>query len=123
LKDLITGQYYDPTGGIKDIKAKRIRFTTAAREKITAGKDPAELLRAFRFMAQLGWNFAPDTEEAIKSYSQKTGGKIKIQLKAALGPANWKKLINGKYKQKALAELEKYGFIDRAKTSFPDDFQ
>jgi len=123
LKDLITGQYYDPTGGIKDIKAKRIRFTTAAREKITAGKDPAELLRAFRFMAQLGWNFAPDTEEAIKSYSQKTGGKIKIQLKAALGPANWKKLINGKYKQKALAELEKYGFIDWAKTSFPDDFQ
>ena len=123
LKDLITGQYYDPTGGIKDIKAKRIRFTTAAKEKITAGKDPAELLRAFRFMAQLGWNFAPDTEEAIKSYSQKTGGKIKIQLKAALGPANWKKLINGKYKQKALAELEKYGFIDWAKTSFPDDFQ
>ena len=123
LKDLITGQYYDPTGGIKDIKAKRIRFTTAAREKISAGKDPAELLRAFRFMAQLGWNFAPDTAKAIQSYSQINEGKIKIRLSAALGPANWKKLINGKYKQKALAELEKYGFMDWAKTTFPDDFQ
>lgn len=122
LKDLITGQYYDPTGGIKDIKAKRIRFTTAAREKISAGKDPAELLRAFRFMAQLGWNFAPDTAKAIQSYSQINEGKIKIRLSAALGPANWNKLIKGKYKDKALAELEKYGFMDWAKATFPDSF-
>ena len=123
LKDLSTGEYFDPIGGMKDIRAKRIRFTTAAREKISAGKDPAELLRAFRFMAQLGWNFAPDTAKAIQSYSNITGGKIKIQLKAALGPANWKKLIKGKYKDKALAALEQYGFMDWAKSTFPEDFQ
>jgi tRNA nucleotidyltransferase/poly(A) polymerase len=120
---LSTGEYFDPIGGMKDIRAKRIRFTTAAREKISAGKDPAELLRAFRFMAQLGWNFAPDTAKAIQSYSNITGGKIKIQLKAALGPANWKKLIKGKYKDKALAALEQYGFMDLAKSTFPEDFQ
>ena len=122
LKDIIANKYFDPIGGMKDIKAKIIRFTKSANAKISAGKDPAELLRAFRFMAQLGWNFAPETEKAIASYSELNKGKIKVQLKAATGPANWKKLINGKYKEKALAELEKFGFIDWAKTTFPEDF-
>lgn len=123
LKEVLTGKYYDPTGGMKDIKAKIIRFTKAANEKISTGKDPAELLRAFRFMSQLGWDFAPDTIKAIKSYSKINNGRIKIQLKAALGPANWKKLMRGPYKEKALNALAKYGFIDWAKNTFPDDFQ
>ena len=122
LKDIIENKYFDPIGGIKDIKAKIIRFTKAANEKISSGKDPSELLRAFRFMAQLGWDFAPETEKAIASYSKLNNGKIKVQMKAATGPANWKKLINGKFKNKAFAKLQEFGFIDWAKSNFPQDF-
>ena len=122
LKDIIENKYFDPIGGIKDIKAKIIRFTKAANEKISAGKDPSELLRAFRFMSQLGWDFAPETEKAIASYSKLNNGKIKVQMKSATGPSNWKKLINGKFKNKAFAKLKEFGFIDWAKSTFPEDF-
>lgn len=122
LKDLTTGNYYDPIGGIKDIKAKKINLTRKGLENISAGKDPAKLIRTFRFMSQLGWSFGPETVAAIKSYSKINNGKIKIKLGAALGPANWKKMIKGKYKDKALKELEKFGFLDWAKETFPEDF-
>lgn len=122
LKDLSDDSYYDPIGGMADIKAKRIQLTQLGLASISAGKDPAKLIRAFRFMAQLGWSFAPETAAAIKSYSKITGGKIKIKLNAALGPANWKKLVKGKYKDKAFKALEKYGFMDWARTTFPEDF-
>lgn len=122
LKDLSTGKYYDPTGGLEDIKAKKLQLTREGLESISAGKDPAKLIRAFRFMAQLGWDFAPETVAAIKKYSELNGGKIKIKMGAALGPANWNKLMKGKFKDKALNALEEYGFMDWAKSAFPDSF-
>ena len=73
-------------------------------------------------MAQLGWDFAPETARTIRKFSELTNGKIRVQLRAASGPLNWKKLMNGKYKEKALAALEEYGFLDWAKATFPSDF-
>lgn len=122
LKDVLTGEFYDPTGGMRDIKAKKLRFTKAANEVVATGKNPTVVLRAFRFMAQLGWDFAPETARTIRKFSELTNGKIRVQLRAASGPLNWKKLMNGKYKDKALAALEEYGFLDWAKATFPSDF-
>lgn len=122
LKDLSTGQYFDPTGGLKDLKAKKIQLTREGLDSISQGKDPAKLIRAFRFVAQLGWDFAPETIDAIKKYSAINDGKIKIKMNAALGPANFHKMMKSPHKDKALDYLEEYGFLDWAKSAFPEDF-
>jgi len=53
------GTLYDPTGGLDDLKAGRVRFVGAARERIE--EDVLRLLRFFRFQAWYGVA-APDTE-------------------------------------------------------------
>jgi len=58
-----SGEIIDPTGGIDDLKRKKIRCTSPA----VFGRDPLRLLRAYRFMATLQFAIERQTEEAIRS--------------------------------------------------------
>lgn len=60
-KDLETGEYIDPFGGIKDIKRKVIRAT----DPLAFVEDPLRILRAFRFSARFGWPLSRDTAKLI----------------------------------------------------------
>lgn len=53
----------DPTGGLDDLAAGRLRAVGQARERFD--EDALRLLRAARFVAQLGFELEPATREAM----------------------------------------------------------
>ena len=57
------GALLDPFGGVKDLKRKIIR--TPLDPKITFSDDPLRMMRAVRFAAQLNFDIAPDTFDAL----------------------------------------------------------
>lgn len=54
----------DPTGGVEDIVGHRLR--TPIDPNVSFGDDPLRMLRAARFVAQLGFDIDPDTFAAIE---------------------------------------------------------
>ncbi len=54
----------DPTGGYQDLERETLRACDYAFVN-----DPLRILRAFRFMATLGFRFHPSVQEAIRSYA------------------------------------------------------
>lgn len=62
-RDLLTNALIDPFGGRADLQAKIIRAVGTPSERFT--EDPLRLLRAIRFVAQLGFELEPETREAI----------------------------------------------------------
>lgn len=57
--DIMTNEVIDVTGGLDDIKAKRIRTVRSPHE--TFGEDGLRLLRMIRFACELGFDIAPET--------------------------------------------------------------
>lgn len=53
----------DPTGGVEDLVAGILR--TPSDPKVSFGDDPLRMLRAARFSAQLGFQIADETRDAI----------------------------------------------------------
>ncbi|MFI0433177.1 MAG: CCA tRNA nucleotidyltransferase [Candidatus Nanopelagicales bacterium] len=60
---LPAGALVDPFGGMSDLAAGLIR--TPGRPEDSFGDDPLRMLRAARFVAQLGFRIHPDTEAAM----------------------------------------------------------
>ena len=56
-------QAIDPYGGVDDIKAEVLKTPIDPRDSFT--DDPLRMLRAFRFVSQLGFSIAPEVFEAI----------------------------------------------------------
>ncbi|MCL4543996.1 MAG: CCA tRNA nucleotidyltransferase [Chloroflexi bacterium] len=61
---LIGGPLLDPTGGLEDLRHRIIRVTGLPAERFR--DDPLRLMRAARFAAQLGFEIAPGTKQAIR---------------------------------------------------------
>lgn len=64
LSETSYGELIDPFNGIADLKAKIIR--TPTDPEITYSDDPLRMMRAIRFAAQLNFNIAPESLDAIK---------------------------------------------------------
>lgn len=60
-------QIIDPGGGLRDLARRLLRVTNAG----IFTDDPVRLLRAYRFMATLGFALAPETEELIRANRQR----------------------------------------------------
>ncbi|HET9889110.1 MAG TPA: CCA tRNA nucleotidyltransferase, partial [Mycobacterium sp.] len=58
------GEFLDPLGGLAALRA-RVLDTPAAPE-VSFGDDPLRMLRAARFVSQLGFSVAPRVREAIE---------------------------------------------------------
>ena len=60
----IDGKIYDPTGGVKDIEKKVIRFIGDPETRIK--EDPLRILRAKRFAAKLGFKIEENSLKAME---------------------------------------------------------
>ena len=64
MKNLRTGEIFDPTGGLNDIKDKRIRAVGNAQERFS--EDPLRMLRALQFASRMNFNISDETLASIK---------------------------------------------------------
>ncbi|MDL2269416.1 HDIG domain-containing protein [Desulfosarcina sp. OttesenSCG-928-A07] len=78
--DLGTGGLLDPANGLSDIRHSTIRMVSPA----ALVNDPARLVRAFRFAAELGFSISPETCGAIhyhrRSVQTVSGERIWAEL-------------------------------------------
>ncbi len=102
--NLRTMEFIDVTGGIQDIKNKKLRFI---REENFID-DPLRILRAFRFFATTGFEMDNRLKEVVQKYSN-------IALKPAKERIHYElmKLFGGQYASYALVELDKIGLLEK----------
>jgi poly(A) polymerase len=62
---LPTLEFVDPYAGLVDLAAHRLR--TPSAPEVSFGDDPLRMLRACRFVAQLGFEVAPDARAAMQA--------------------------------------------------------
>jgi poly(A) polymerase len=74
------GEFHDPLGGLADIRA-RVLDTPAAPE-VSFGDDPLRMLRAARFVSQLGFSVAPRVRAAMVAMAAELG-RITVERVAA----------------------------------------
>ena len=86
----VTGQFYDPTRGLDDVKNKMLR-TPGNDPTATFTNDPLRILRGVRFLADLPIKPHPDLEEAVKKTAKgladKKPRRIGFELKRILSAA------------------------------------
>lgn len=107
----INGLFYDPrgkkiwdfVGGTKDLRLKKIRTIGMAEERFS--EDKLRILRALRFVSQLGFSLDRSTQKAIvKSLPQ----ILSVSQERYFNEMN--KLLEGGYLVKALKVMEKCEF-------------
>ena len=74
------GEFLDPLGGLAALRA-RVLDTPAAPE-VSFGDDPLRMLRAARFVSQLGFTVAPRVREAMAAMAPELG-RITVERVAA----------------------------------------
>jgi len=86
----VTGQFYDPTRGLDDVKSRTLR--TPGNDPFTTFKnDPVRILRGIRFLADLPVKPHPSLAEAVektvKGLSDKKPRRIGFEVKRILSSA------------------------------------
>ena len=101
--DLKNDCIIDVTGGVDDIKNKRLRHI----KDENFADDPLRILRAFRFYAVTGFDFTPELEQTIKKY-------VGLILKPAPERISYEimKLFGGSYASGALLKMEELGILE-----------
>jgi len=74
------GEFLDPLGGLAALRARML--DTPAEPSVSFGDDPLRVLRAARFVSQLGFTVAPRVREAIEEMAQQLG-RISVERVAA----------------------------------------
>jgi poly(A) polymerase len=74
------GEFHDPLGGLAAIRAGVL--DTPAAPEVSFGDDPLRMLRAARFVSQLGFAVAPRVREAMERMAQELG-RITVERVAA----------------------------------------
>jgi tRNA nucleotidyltransferase/poly(A) polymerase len=113
------GVVIDYVDGLKDIQNKLIRTVGEPKERFS--EDPLRMLRAFRFVSQLGYSIEENTLNGIKENLYKLEIIPHERVKE-----EFNKILMGKYSSKALRimknlEIYNYNFynsIDKRKVKF-----
>ncbi len=98
------GEFIDPFGGLRDLKARRI--ITPLDPKETFFEDPLRMFRALRFAAQLAFSIEADTFRAIKKYA----GRIHIVSNERIRD-EFLKILSVKTPSRGIMMLEKSGLF------------
>jgi putative nucleotidyltransferase with HDIG domain len=93
LEDPLTGEVIDLVGGLDDLRAKVIRAIGEPRERFA--EDHLRMLRAVRFAAELGFEIAPATFEAVRELAPAirriSAERVRDELSRILTGANPKR--------------------------------
>lgn len=104
------GNIIDHVGGVEDIKNKVIRTIGDPNERFA--EDPLRMLRAIRFVSQLGYDVEETTKDGIKRNLPRLSKIPHERVKEEIN-----KVLKGKYVHKAFAlmkelEVYKYSFYN-----------
>lgn len=110
----INGLFYDPigkkvldyVGGQEDIQKKIVHFIGEAHERVK--EDHLRLLRAIRFKNNLGFNYHPTTEKALRDLAHLVDDVSKERVQDELT-----KMLLGPHRAHALRELDDFGMLSR----------
>lgn len=95
----------DPYEGREDLKNRKIRFIGKAEKRIQ--EDGLRIMRAFRFVSQLGFSLDSKTKEAI---FQKKGALDRISKKRIT--EEWNRLLEGDFVRMALEEMRETAVLE-----------
>ena len=102
--DVTTGALIDPFGGQADLALAVLRAVGDPDERFR--EDPLRLLRAARFVAQLGFRIAPETEAAMVRHAPSLGRISQERILAELT-----KLLEGEFVAHGLEALYRTGLF------------
>ncbi|MDI3481742.1 MAG: hypothetical protein PWQ97_1397 [Tepidanaerobacteraceae bacterium] len=102
--DIISGEFIDPFGGVKDIKAKLIKCTGSTKR---IWEDPLRAIRAARFQAQLGFYIESSTFYALKAQAPELANISRERIRDELS-----KLITGDHAFDGLVTLVVTGLME-----------
>ncbi len=105
--DAATGAIVDPFGGLGDLELAVMRAVGDADERFD--EDPLRLLRAARFVSQLGFRIDPSTEDAM---IRAAPGLARISRERIL--AETQRLLVGPYADHGLEVLRSTGLLHAA---------
>lgn len=97
---------YDPMGGARDLDHRIIRTVGAPRERFD--EDPLRILRGIRFAAQLDYQVAPDTLEAMKELAP-----LLVHISVERKQAELEKILLSDHCGKGLALAEQTGVMEQ----------
>lgn len=95
----------DPYDGVADIKAQILRTPIDPRDSFT--DDPLRMLRAFRFVSQLGFSVAPEVLEAITELRDELKNISAERVRDELS-----RLLVGDHPRRALELADETGLTD-----------
>jgi poly(A) polymerase len=102
-----SGNMFDPWGGEGDIALSLVRAVGDPDDRFS--EDPLRLLRAARFVSQLGFSLHWQTEHAM---ARQVGGLARISRERVL--AELTRLLVGRYVDHALDTLRRTGLLEAA---------
>lgn len=105
------GNFIDPFEGRSALSKKTIVTVGSADERFQ--EDALRLMRAVRFISQLGFQLEEKTEKAVTEHVQ-----LLQHISVERITAEFEKLLNGRYKKKAFALLFKTGIYKQLPSLF-----
>ncbi|TYK31743.1 poly(A) polymerase, partial [Bacteroides pyogenes] len=97
--------FLDLYGGEEDLKKKRIRLVGNPIERIR--EDGLRIMRAFRFVSQLGFHLEENTKRAIAQEKQMLKKIAKSRI-----TEEWNKLVVGDFVAKTLEMMKETGALE-----------
>lgn len=104
-KDLLTGEMYDPYGGIQDLETRTLRMVDVR----TFSDDALRVLRGAGFAARFGLTVDADTMRAMRGMVESIGALPKERVRD-----EWQKLlVAGEQPARGLEVLREAGVLER----------
>ncbi|MBC7339715.1 MAG: hypothetical protein H5U04_07670 [Firmicutes bacterium] len=102
--DPFTGDLHDPQGGVRDLRLGLVRAVGEAEARFR--EDALRLLRAFRLVAEYGWEIEPSTARAIEECAPLAGEVASERVRVEL-----ERIIRGVYAGRALALMVRHRLL------------
>lgn len=110
VKDILTGEIYDPLGGQQDIKNNILRCTDFMIDAFGQGQQPVAVLRTIRFYSINEMTLDPASDDALHAFSTATKGKLKVTERQF--EKDWHKVEKNGRQQKFIDKVKELGLYD-----------